>query len=361
MKILKVIALCVAAFCALGNQSCQTTNSIVLPSGPKAAALMAAKDDQIKGLVSQVKAEQEARLMDQALASKAASGLKGILKAREYLPDSPVKEAIGLESDLALTRLPPDDSAETVKALERVVAIVTGQRDEAQRLYREANAATAVERAAKEAKDKQIAALSIDITNREARIAVLTDEAEAEKIAHKNDVEKALAAKDKALADQAAEFASKERATWVLWTRIAGLLFIVGGAVIAIVFKIVPEGAAFVGVGVVIGLVSIFIDWLTRQVWFPWVCGGILLVMLGIGGYALYRMWKKNTLQIKVTAALQDLKDESNTLGNDVWDKVTEHLNYRLGEKDGAAQKKLAASLGLVNLAAETPSQSPKS
>jgi hypothetical protein len=136
----------------------------------------------------------------------------------------------------------------------------------------------------------------------------------------------------------------------------------VGGAVLAIVFHIVPEGAAFVGVGVVIGLVSIFIDWLAAQIWFPWACGGIILALLTAGGFALYRMWKQKTLQVKVTAALQDLKDESTTIGNDLWSKVSEHLDYRLGEKDGAAQKKLVASLGLVNPTAEIvkENQTPK-
>lgn len=356
--VLRIFGICALSVLLMGQQ-CQSTDTVILPTGPKAAALMAAQTEQIKGLTAQVKAEQEARLMEQAMASKAASGLKGILRARDYLPDSPAKEAIGLESDLALKNLPPDNPAETVKALERVVAIVTGQRDEAQRLYQQANAATTAERAAKEAKDREIADRDVTIHNREARIAVLIDEAADEKATHAADVKKVLDAKDKALKDQADEFASKERATWVLWARIISLGLIVVGAVIAVVFKIVPEGAALGGVGLLVGLVSIFVDWVVHQWWFGWAMGGCILAVLVGGGFALWRAYKRQTLQTKVTAALQDLKDESKTLGNDVWDKVTEHLDYRLGDKDGAAQKRLAASLGLVNPKAEAKIDPP--
>lgn len=353
MKFVKVIVLCLSIFCALGNQGCHTTDTIILPTGPKTAALMAAKNEQIKGLVEQVKAEQEARLLEQALASKAASGLKGILKANSYLADSPIKEAIGLESDLALKSLPADDPAETVKSLERVVALITGQRDEAQRLYKEANAKIEVELANVKAKDVEIAKRDTTIKNIEARVVVLMDEAEQEKTKHANDVKKALDAKDEEIKRINDENASKERATWILWTRIISLGLVVIGAVIAIVFKIIPEGMSLVGVGVLIGLISMFVDWLTHQWWFPWLMGTALLGALIAGSLALWRAYKRHTLQGKVTAALQDLKDESVTLGNDVWAKTEEHLKYRLGEKDSEAQKKLAASLGLTNLKAD--------
>lgn len=338
----------------MGSTECHTTDTVVLAEGPKAAQLGAEKDKQIVGLTAQVKAEQDARLMEQALASKAASGLKGIQKAREYLDDSPAKEAIGLESDLALTRLPPDDPAETVKSLERVVLIVTGQRDAALKKYAEANAQTAAERAAKEAKEKEIAALNVEIESRKSQIATLEIEKAAEVAAHKADVEKALKAKDAEIKKIKDDFASKERATWVLWTRIAGLGFIVAGALVMIFLHIVPEGAALVGVGVVIGLVSIFIDWLTSQAFFPYLMGFILLAALVAAGIGLYRLWKAHTLSTKVTAALQDLKDESTTLGNDVYKKVEEHLDYRLGDKGQAALSKLTASLGLIDPKGET-------
>lgn len=336
--------------------SCQTTDTVVVPEGSKATELGKTKDEQIAGLVTQVKDEQAARLMESALASKAASSVKGMLKVRDYLPAGLPSDAIKAEGDLALTRLPVDDPAETVKALERVVAIVTGQRDEANRLYREADAQTKVERTAKEAKDKEIAERDTVIKARESRIAVLEQEKANEQIAHAKDVTDAIARKDKELADFKAEQASKERATWVLWTRIAGLGLIVIGVVLLAVFKLVVEGTGLAAGGVIIGLISIFIDWLTGTWWFPWMMGGLLLAMLGAGGYAIYRMWKKGVLHDKTTTALQDLKDEASTLGNNAWETVSDHLKYRLGDKSsfwGAAQAKAVAALGLVNPKAE--------
>jgi len=341
----------------MGNRGCQTTDTVVLPEGPAATQLNAEKDKQIAGLVAQVKAEQEGRLMGQALAAKAASGLKGIQKARTYLEESPVKEAIGLESDLALTRLPPDDPAETVKALERVVLIVTGQRDEAEKRYKEADAQTKVERAAKEAKDKELADRDVELKKRADALIQLAKDKDAETVARKADFEKAMAAKDAEIKRIKDEAASKERATWILWTRIAGLGFIIIGAIIAIVFKIIPEGASFVGVGVLIGLISIFIDWITQQAWFPWLCVGIIVAILSIGGYALYRMWVRHKLDEKKTQAIQDLRDEAAAKGDTkAIDTLDEHLEYRMG-KDGSfwqkAQLKTEVDLGLIDIEGE--------
>lgn len=359
MKSLRILAILSLGVLTLGNRGCVTTDTIILPEGPRTTELSKTKDDQIATLQKQAADERSQSQIKQAEAAKAASSVKGILKANTYQPAGRPTEAINEEAGVALTRLPPDDPAETVKSLERAIQMIEGARDKALADYAGARHDSEVKQAEIAARDKELTQRDAEIEARNGRIVQLTDEANAERAAHQADVKKALDGKDQEIAQIKKDYESKERAAWVLWTRLAGLAFIVGGAVIAIVFHIVPEGAAFVGVGVAIGLVSTFIDWLTQQPFFPWLCGGAILVLVGIGGYALYRMWKKNTLQIKVTAALQDLKDESTTLGNDVWSKVSEHLDYRLGEKDGAAQKKLVASLGLVNPAAESVKDNP--
>jgi len=349
---MRLLVILIALLTMGATNQCSTT-AVVLPEGPIATQLGAEKDKQIAGLVAQVKAEQAARLMDQALAAKAASGLKGIQKARTYLEESPVKEAIGLESDLALTRLPPDDPAETVKALERVVLIVTGQRDEAEKRYKEADAQTKVERAAKEAKDKELANQDIELKKRADALIQLAKDKDAETVAHKADFEKAMAAKDAEIKRIKDENASKERATWILWTRLAGLGLIVIGVVLMVVFKVIVEGAGLAASGVIIGLISIFIDWLTNQPWFPWLMGVILLGTIIAGGVALYRMWMRHELDKRKTQAIQDMRDEAAAKGDTkAIDALDEHLEYRMG-KDGSfwqkAQLKTEVDLGLID------------
>lgn len=333
----------------MGFTSCQTTDTIVLPTGPKAAALMSAKDDQIKGLLAQVKDEQAARELADKQASLAAANLDGILFAAQHVDAGLPRNAIEEEAKLGKARLPAPDAAEVLKSKDRVIAILENEVEKAKALYGAAFDEAAQAKAQIAAKDKDIATRNETIKNREARIAVLTDEAEVERAAHVKDVQDALAKKDAEIAKVKSDAASKERATWVLWARIISLGLVVIGAVIAIVFKIIPEGAALGSVGLLIGLVSMFVDWLVNQWFFPWMMGLGILAILIAGGVALYRMWKAHTLSTKVTAAIQDIKDESTTLGNDLYQKVEEHLDYRLGDKGKAALEKTAAKLGLTN------------
>ena len=367
---MKRVLIVLIALLMTGFTSCQSS-TVVVPEGPVATALGKAKDEQIKGLTAQVKAEQEAREIDKALASKAASNIKGILKAREYLEPSLPSEAIQAEGELGLQRLPTDDPAETVKALERVVLIVTGQRDEAEKRYREANAQTQLERAAKEAKDRELAARDIELKKRADALIQLEKDKKAEIEQHKKDFEKAMAAKDAEIQRIKDEAASKERATWILWARILSLGFIAVGALAMIVFKVVPEGAGLVGAGVLIGVLTMFVEWLTNQWWFFPLCGVILLGALIAGGVAIYRMWVRHKLDEKKTQAIQDMRDEATAKGDTkAIDALDEHLEYRMG-KDGSfwqkAQLKTEVDLGLIDpkgeaaLVQPTPDSAPKS
>ncbi len=359
----RVLLLCLLLPLTMGNRGCQTTETVVIPEGPKAAELSAAKDKQIGELTKQTGDLKTARAAEQAEAAKAASNLKGVLKATEYMPEGLPTDAAKAEAELGLTRLPKDDPAETVKALERVVLIVTGQRDAALKLYAEADAATKLARTEIAAKDAEITKRDGEIAARVAALTKLTQEKEAEAKAKAGEYQAALDKKDKELADFKKEQASKERAQWVLWTRIAGLGLIVVGVVLLAVFKLVAEGAGLAAGGVIIGLISIFIDWLTSQVWFPYLMGSILLGALVAAYFAIRRLYLKGELHNKVTAALVDLKDEAVTLGNNSWETVSGHLKYRLGDKNsvwGAEQAKEIAKLGLVNPAAESDAP-PKS
>lgn len=352
------------AFFTLGNRGCVTPNVIVLPEGPKAVALDKTKDEQIAQQAAQIKAKDDVNASNQATAAKAASSVKGMLKVRDYLPAGLPSDAIKAEGDLALTRLPPDDPAETVRALERVVLIVTGQRDEAQKRYEQADAQTKAERAAKEAKDVEISKRDQDIKARDGEISKLAVDAKTEKAAHLKDVQSTISRLEK-------ERDEAEQKSIMFWLGIGAIVLVVGGIVLIAVSSgqmIVQGSILSVGGGLVILLRLGYLS-LIAAPWFPYVAGIVAAIILGAIIWAIWHMWVKHKLDEKKTQAIQDLRDESAAKGDTkAIDALDQHLEYRMGQ-DGSfwqkQQSKTEVALGLVDpkgeaaLATPTPAISP--
>lgn len=365
MKTLRIFFILFVALFMLGNRGCVTTDTIIAPEGPQAAALSKKKDDQIAEQVSQIKAQTEARAADQASASKAASSVKGMIKVTEYLPEGPPSAAIKAEGDLALGRLPPDDPAETVKSLERVVLILTGQRDEAQKRYQEASTQIKLEREAKEAKDLEISNRDAQIKARDGDIIKLSTAAEKEKTTHAADMKKALDKKDAQFADYKKAQADKERRWLVNATRMAALGLIVAGAIALAVFKMLGVGGGLIGAGVLVGLISVGVETLTAQVWWPWLCGAVFVGVIAGAIYGIYRLWVKHELDNKKTAAIQDMIDEATVKGDlKAVEELKAHLTYRMGDRKsfwGKQQAAEAVKLGLVDPKGEAALKTPTS
>ena len=341
-KLRYLFSILLLSFLLMGSQ-CQTTSTVVTPQGPTAIELNAVKDEQIATLKKQAEEQKAQRNREQAEASKAASSVKGILKANEYQPKGRPTEAIEQEASVALTRLPPDDPAETVKSLQRAVEMVEKDRDNALAMYATARKDAEAKQQVIVAKDKELEKRDKEIATRETQIIDLTKAAQIEGEEAAKLLQKTIDAKDKELRDFKAEMASKERSSWVLWTRIVGLGFIVIGAVAAIVFKVIPEGASFVGVGVLIGLISIFISWLTSQPWFMWLCLGVFGIVIALAVYATYRIWKKHDEERKAATdtyrSLQRVKDKNPETWNTVLKPELEEGNTKYVEKDGVITK----------------------
>lgn len=355
-KLAKIILLPIICFGALGNRGCVTTDTVILPEGPRATQLDKTKDDQITGLTAQVKAEQSARETEQMQASLAAADFETILFVATHLNPGLPRNAIEQEVKLGELRSPTPNPAEVIKGKERVIAILQNDVVAAQAAYGKAFDEAAQAKATIATKDGEIAKRDNELAARVTDITKLEVDKKAEQEAHKADVQKALDAKADEIAQIKKDYESKERATWVLWARILSLVFIAGGSLAIIVFKVVPEGAGLVGAGLFIGLLTMFVEWLTAQWWWPWLCGAILLGALFAAGRALYLMWKAHTLHDKTTKALQNLKDDAETLGTDTWAKTEEYLKYWIGDKTsfwGKAQSAKVAALGLVNPKAE--------
>lgn len=355
--IIRIFVLLFLSFFLMGASQCHTTDTVILPEGPKATALNQSKDEQIKGLTEQVKAEIEARELEQKQAALAAANFEGILFAAEHVDSGLPRNAIEEEAKLGKARSPNPDPQEVIKAKDRVIAILQNEVEKAKALYGKAFDEAKQAKLVIAEKDAVIEERESKIRNLAVRINILTKEADAEKVAHVNDVKAALEKKDKEMADYKKAEAEKERRFLVNAIRITSLGFIVLGVVAMIVFKVVAEGAAAVACGILIGLIGIFIEWLTSQAWFPYLCIAVGLAVLIAGGFAIYKMWSKSELGDKKTQAIQDMIDEGNINGDTTTvEQLKEHLEYRLGDKNsfwGSKQLKQVARLGLINPVAE--------
>ena len=354
----KYIFLALLCVICLGFTRCQTTNTVVVPQGQAATQLSDAKDKQISDLKKELEITKDEKAKQEQLASKAASNVKGILKGADYLEDNEKnalpKEAIQKEAALGLQRLPTDDPAETVKALERVVLIVTGQRDEALKQYADATRETD---AAKQ-KIKELNTLNIQLDNaiheRDAALVKLKNDADIERIQHTKDVTDAIN-------KVKIEAANKEKALWLNILRIGSVAIMLGGVVLIAL----TSGSAWLQGGLLIlggglvGGIAIAIDIVTSQWWFPYACAGVgAIVFLG-GGLAIYHLWQTHQLNTKLNGALQDCKDESLAMGKSTWSDLQQHLDYRLGTGFWAkAQQNVLAQQNLINKQSE-PSATP--
>ncbi len=266
----------------------------------------------------------------------------------EYLEDSFPKEAAIESSNLGLKRLPSDDPEETIKELERVVKMATGQRDAALKSYREADAQTKLERAAKEAKDQEITKRDDEIKKRDTKLTQLTIDAKAEKAAHLKDVQDTIRRLEK-------ERDEAEQKSIMFWLGIGSIVLIIGGiALIAISSgsMIVQGSILSVGGGLVI-LLRLGYIYLVAQTWFPYAAGLVAAIIVGAIVWAIWHMYVVHKLDEKKTQAIQDMRDEAAAKGDSkAIDALDEHLEYRMG-KDGSfwqnQQVKTEVKLGLVD------------
>jgi len=344
----RALGLLLLGFFLVGATECQQEpHTVVAPQLSSTQALLNEKDQQIAVLKQQEADLKTQREAERQNASKAASNFQGVLKAAEYMADSPPKEAVVDESKLGIARLPADDPQETVRALQRVVLIVTGQRDEARKLY-DAAAADAVQaKAVIAAKDQALAAKDAEIGARDAKIAELNNAMLAEQKKAAADLQNAFATKEAEIQKLKDEQAAKERRLWVNTLRISSIGVVVAGiAAIAISQGALwaQGGLLIVGGALLFGF-GIAIDVLTSQRWFPYAVGVVVLLVLAAGAWWIYELWKNNRLNDMVLAAVQDIKDTSEATGSKLWDGVRDHFIYRLGNSDSywgqVIQKKL--------------------
>lgn len=366
MNFLRLLSFsCLILFAGMGSK-CQTDSTVILPQGPQAAQLSQAKDEQIKEQAKQIDELKTTRAAEQKQASLAAANFEGVLYGAEHVDPGLPRNAIEEEAKLGKARLPEADPQEVIKAKDRVIAILQNEVAKAKELYGKAFDEAAQTKAQLAQKDKELNQRDQDLKTRDAKIEALNEAAKMEAQKHENDVRDLIAKKDKEKADLIKEYESKERATWVLWARIISLALILGGTLLIVFLKMFYEGGGAIAAGMIIALLSMFVNWLVSQWWFmPLMCV-LALVIIVIVGFALYHTWKKHRLSEKKAQAIQDYIDEKTIKGNiSAAEDLKEHLTYRIGGKDsfwGKEQAKEVTELGLIDPKGEEiiKNQAPK-
>ena len=362
--------LCVAMALA-GCDTVPTKVTVLAQPGVAAAAVTANQDAEIIALKAQAVAVDERNKEYLKIGAAAAGNVHGVLIAADHIEAGLPKDAVIAEATLAkdALALPPTAPVELVasysksalEAEKRVNLILTGQRDAARAAYEGAKTEARNLRDALAAKDVEIEASKAAVLKVEGERAELVKKAAAELENNKKTQQAALDAKDEALLKFKADVASKERKFWVNGIRIVcGLLILVGVVAIALTKgEAIIQGGIMVGCGIAGIFLAVGFDILTSQKWFPYAFGGIALVAAGAFGWWLWYQWRTHQLYAKTTAAMQDLKDEAVTQGTDLWNKVEEHLKYRIGDKDSPLGKVLTDRLVKRGLDEKEPATPP--
>jgi len=363
--VLRAIAVPLLGFFLIGATDCPKNLPRPDPLDPEATKrLIDEQNATINALKQQADTEKTQRSDEQQKAAKAASCFQGVLKAAEYMPASLPKDAVIDESKLGVARLPPDDPQETVLALQRVVLIVTGQRDAAMELYNTAMTDLKKANDAIKEREKALATRETEIAARESKIIELTNQMNEEQKKAAAALKNAFDLRDQEIQKLKDEQAAKERRLWVSTLRVSAVAIVVAGiAAIAISQGALwAQGGLLILGGALLFGFGITIDLLTSQWWFPYAAGVVVLLVLAGGGWWIYELWKTHRLNDKLLAAVQDIKDTSEATGSQLWNQAREHFVYRLGDKDGywgqVIQKKLIQQ-GLIAAPASAPIVAP--
>jgi hypothetical protein len=304
----------------LCGATCQRTPTVVAPAGPMQVQL----DDTYKQQIAGLKAELEAGYK---VSLNASGKVYGTGKALEFVTESPGKDAAVAENNLAKEVLPPPTPEDQLAAEKRVNAIITGQLDEAKKLYGQALDEG-------KALKSRIDTLKTDNDALTGKIASLETARNQEREQHANDMRDALAKKDQEITDLKASW-SKNLQLWAAYgcVGIGGIFLLIAALFIWSAFSSGGLLAARRAIpAVAVGLMFIGCGFIVSKPWFLWAVGiaGACAVVAGIILWIHFR--RTGELETKKRQAIQDLKDEATAgvpAAKAAWEQLVQHLTYR--------------------------------
>ena len=338
-------------FCLGAENQCASTPPTVSGQlGQAAQKENDAKDAQISELKALV--TTQAQKFDDAkkVVAKAGANVHGVIVAAVHVNDGLPKDAVVAEANLAsdtLATVSPPDPEASLEAERRVNLILTNQRDAALKAYGAAQTEVSSLKTALAQKDAEIGQHQASIAARDQQLVQLAKDRQAEIAANAAKIQTVINGYESKIQQMKDEEAAKQRRMWLNVMRFGGFGIILVGIVVIALTRgeaIIQGGILILGGGLVIGIGLAF-DIVTSQPWFPYVAAIVGLLILGGAAWGVYHLWQTNQLYQKTTAAMQDVKDEAASQGSDLWNKVREHLQYRLGPSDGYWGKVLHSRL----------------
>lgn len=321
---------------------CATAPTVVAPEIPPAQAQLDS------GYEAQIEALNHTIALMGAQLSTIGGCTFAITLGLEHTPESAGKPVIEQANEIIVANAGAPTPEDKAKALELANAQLRKDKAKVDELLgRAKDAASAL--------DTELAKARGEITARDKALADLKVAVAQERKDKAAEYQQALDAKDKALADYKAEQASKQRLWWINGVRGVGLLLLVVGIVVLAMSKgmMLVQGAGLVLGGALVIGIGMAYDIVTSQKWFPYAAAVLGVLILGAMVWTCIHFYRQGQLRNKLTAVLNDVKTEAETLGEDgkaLWSKIEPHVEYRLGQAGSAARKeldKLQVKLGL--------------
>lgn len=332
-------------------------------------AELAKAGDAIKTLQSEIDAAKK-------IAATAGAGVHGVQIAADRVTDEPTKQAVIAEATAAKTSLDqlaaPDPAASAAAEL-RVGRVVSQELDATKKQLTDVSAELAQRKADLAQSTAKVAAQTDQLAQHDKRIqdqdaVVAAKGKEVESWTQKWQTEHnnrwsagRQIAEERAAADRAALRAPLGWCGRVV--ALAGMALIVGGLLIFALTsgEALTQGILAVLAGALVVTCGLKIEALWLSKLFPYTAGVVTALALTSVGWALFYTWQTHQLYRKITAALQDAKDESAATGSDVWNELREHLKYRLNDGRSYWSLTLKERLVIRGLRAEgpTPASAP--
>lgn len=344
----KVIPLICLAFLSSGfmaTKGCKETNVTVTPTlGAETNKLI---DDQKKQIQEQQQQITDLKNKDndrKEQLDKVAGSAYGIDIGTDHIKEeSKGKDIVKAENGLIKKIVGEPSAEQRAKADARTIATLQGDLAKQKELYGQANNEIDKLQNDLKAKDQVIAARDEVIKQKDQ---ALVDQETKHKQEVADNAKKAQGVYNQLKqekTDLQKYYEDKERAIWINVLRFGGFgVILLGVATLAITQgRALGPGLILIGSGALIILIGVAINIVIMQVWFPYAAFVVGLLTLGGVAWAVIHFFKNHKNDNKLTALLNDMKTEAETLaakGDEeskiLLKKLEEHTTYRLGGMD---------------------------
>ena len=349
MKILYKIATmtCLSVLCSgfMSTTGCTGTNVSVTPAlGPETTKLLQDQKDQIEKQKEQIVDLQKKDNDRKQQLDKVAGNAYGIDVGTAHIKeDSKGKDIVIAENGLIKKIVGDPSPDERSKADARTISILQNDLQKQKELYGQAN--TEIENLKNDVKlkDQSITERDNIIKSKDQALIEQDKKHQTEVAKNAKDAQAIYNKLKQDNTDLQKYYEDKERAIWINVLRFGGFgIILLGVAALAITEgRALGPGLILIGSGSLIILIGVAINIVIMQTWFPYAAFAVGLLTLGGIGWASFHFFKNHKTDGQLTALLNDMQTEAETLASKgdeeskiLLKKLEEHATYRLGSID---------------------------